>query len=84
MNNETLRVMRGDAAYHLKCLERFGGIVVESRIREAEDFFFANFKVAKLPKFGGKVLKLSMLMRALILAGLVQDVFGRLWPLSGF
>ena len=37
-------------------------------------------------KFGGKVLKLSMWIGALILAGLVQgaqdaqDVLGRLWP----
>ncbi len=31
-----------------------------------------NFKVLKMLKFGGKVLKLSMLMGALILAGLVQ------------
>ena len=64
--------MRCGAAHRLKCLEPSGGIVLESRIRKAEDFFFANFNLLKMLKFGGKVLKLSKLMGALILAGLVQ------------
>ena len=45
--------MRCGAAHRLKCLEPGGGIVLESRIRKAEVFLFANFKggAAKPPAF---------------------------------
>ena len=76
--------MRCGAAHRLKCLEPSGGIVLESRIRKAEDFFFANFNLLKMLKFGGKVLKLSKLMGALILAGFLQVALETMKPsLSG-
>ena len=46
--------MRCGAAHRLKCLGPSGGIVLESRIRKAEDFFFADFKVAKMLKLAGQ------------------------------